>query len=46
MIALDQRLQGNTLHGADHYHADYVSPDWAERMTTVATIGKHIFYRA
>jgi len=31
--------------GATHYHADYVSPDWASKKTQTATIGKHIFYR-
>lgn len=45
-IAMDQRLQGNTFQGADHYHADYVAPHWAEKMTRVGKIGKHIFYRA
>lgn len=30
--------------GADHYHADYVSPDWAQRMPQTARIGRHIFY--
>ena len=31
--------------GADHYHADYVSPDWAGKMPQTAKIGQHIFYR-
>lgn len=30
---------------ATHYHADYVSPDWAARLTPTATIGTHRFYR-
>ena len=30
---------------ATHYHADYVSPGWAKRMTKTAEIGTHIFYR-
>lgn len=29
---------------ANHYHADYVSPDWAEGRTPVARIGHHVFY--
>jgi len=30
---------------ATFYHADYVSPWWAQSMTQVARIGQHIFYR-
>ena len=30
---------------ATHYHADYVSPPWAERLTPTATIGTHKFYK-
>ncbi len=28
-----------------HYHANYVYPHWAPRMTRVARIGAHIFYK-
>ncbi len=28
------------------YHADYVTPDWADKMERTAKIGHHIFYRA
>lgn len=31
--------------GATHYHADYVSPPWAENLSPTATIGTHKFYR-
>ena len=31
--------------GATHYHADYVSPNWANEMTHTVTIGTHIFYK-
>jgi len=31
--------------GATHYHADYVTPAWAETKTKTAEIGDHIFYR-
>ena len=31
--------------GADHYHADYVTPYWAGKMQQVAVIDDHIFYR-
>ncbi|RJF93454.1 cell wall hydrolase [Sphingomonas cavernae] len=30
---------------ATHYHADYVSPYWAPRLTKLAQLGAHIFYR-
>lgn len=30
---------------ATHYHADYVAPYWAPKMTPTATIGVHKFYR-
>ncbi len=28
-----------------HYHADYVRPWWARRLTKMDTIGRHVFYR-
>lgn len=28
-----------------HYHADYVSPYWAESYEQVAVVGAHIFYK-
>jgi N-acetylmuramoyl-L-alanine amidase len=31
--------------GATHYHADYVSPDWARGETPTIIIGHHLFYR-
>ena len=33
------------LDGATHYHAAYVSPNWAPSLVRVARIGQHIFYR-
>lgn len=33
------------VRGADHYHATYVSPRWARKMTRVAQIGRHVFYK-
>jgi spore germination cell wall hydrolase CwlJ-like protein len=30
--------------GSLWYHANYVQPDWAERLTRKVKIGKHIFY--
>lgn len=32
-------------NGADHYHADYMTPKWAKAERITATIGRHIFYR-
>lgn len=34
----------NPVGGADHYHANYVSPSWADESKITATIGVHIFY--
>lgn len=31
--------------GADHYHADYVQPEWAKSLEMICIIGNHIFYR-
>lgn len=33
------------VDGATHYHADYVSPSWANKLTPVGQIGRHIFYQ-
>ena len=32
------------LWSSTHYHADYVSPRWASKLTRTGTIGRHIFY--
>lgn len=32
-------------HGATHYHANYVNPDWAYSLNRVAAIGDHVFYK-
>lgn len=34
-----------TVGLATHYHADYVSPYWAPRLTKLVQHGAHIFYR-
>ena len=39
------RVEVAALAGATHYHAAYVSPRWAPRLTRLARIGQHIFYR-
>lgn len=48
-----QELAGAILAGihapvsrnATHYHADYVTPYWAAKLTPTATIGTHKFYK-
>ena len=48
-----QRIAREALQGhvsaavgtATHYHANYVSPYWAPRLTKLRQIGAHIFYR-
>lgn len=35
----------NFTLGATHYHATYVSPYWAPKMTKTTTIQNHIFYK-
>jgi len=32
-------------NGSDHYHADYVEPEWRYSMQMVVQIETHIFYR-
>ncbi|MCL7999973.1 cell wall hydrolase, partial [Brucella sp. 21LCYQ03] len=33
-------------NGADHFHADGISPDWASSMPQTARIGNHVFYNS
>ena len=32
------------LWTSTHYHADYVNPRWAKKLTHTGTVGRHIFY--
>lgn len=34
-----------SLGGAEYFHADYVTPSWAEDFEEVCHIGGHIFYK-
>ena len=51
--AASEELAGAILAGlrvpvsrnATHYHANYVTPYWAAKLTPTATIGTHKFYR-
>lgn len=47
MAAHYDRLRGQTLNGANHYHADWMDiyPSWSRAMDKVAHIGRHIFYK-
>lgn len=42
---LTSPLVWDITDGATHYHADYVSPEWAETKTKTVEIEDHIFYR-
>jgi hypothetical protein len=42
--ALEGRI-ASTVGTATHYHANYVAPYWAPRLTKLNQIGAHIFYR-
>jgi spore germination cell wall hydrolase CwlJ-like protein len=44
-LAVDGGLPSSPIGEALNYHADYVQPGWAARLTRVAQIGQHIFYR-
>ncbi len=41
----DGQLYLTEVGDATHYHATYVRPDWAPRMTKVTQIGLHVFYK-
>ena len=43
-LMLEGRARSVT-DGATHFHARYVRPGWAGRMTRTAAIGAHVFYR-
>lgn len=47
-VRLSTALFAGGIHdftnGADHYHATYVNPSWAKKLTLVAKIDDHIFY--
>lgn len=38
-------IRAPVTHNATHYHAYYVSPEWAGEMVKTATIGAHTFYK-
>ncbi len=42
---MTKRFKRPITKWATHYHADYVRPRWASKLTRTATVGTHIFYR-
>ena len=40
---IENRERSETAN-ATHYHADYVTPYWSEKMVRLTKIGRHIFY--
>jgi hypothetical protein len=42
--ALDGYIE-KSVGSATHYHADYVLPGWAYRLSKIEKSGRHIFYR-
>ncbi|MFN0025344.1 MAG: cell wall hydrolase [Parvularculaceae bacterium] len=38
-------MRAPVSRNATHYHADYVSPPWAQTLSPTAVIGTHKFYR-
>ncbi|WP_419827470.1 cell wall hydrolase [Sphingomonas sp.] len=45
-LAIDGGLPASAVGTALNYHAGYVHPGWAARLTRVTQIGQHIFYGA
>jgi spore germination cell wall hydrolase CwlJ-like protein len=39
------KIWNKDVGSSTHYHATYVSPDWAPTMVRLTKIGQHIFYR-
>ena len=37
-------MRSPVLRTATHYHASYVHPSWARKMTRLSKIGLHVFY--
>lgn len=43
MIKFDRGI--GITDGADHYHADYINPEWNNSMLLTAKIDNHVFYK-
>ena len=48
-VAIEEWNNGDTLNGANHYYAPSGvvggKPGWADKMTQICAIGKHVFLR-
>jgi len=42
---VDNKLYLTEVADATHYHATYVYPHWAPKMTKVSKVGLHVFYK-
>ena len=48
VLVADDILKGtvdDVSYGATHYHANYVKPIWAKKLTRTVSYGSHIFYK-
>lgn len=45
-IMLNYYVYDDPTHNANHYHANYVKPLWARKMTKTIVIDNHLFYLA
>tara|TARA_Y100001937_G_scaffold127647_2_gene200547 strand:- start:229 stop:780 length:552 start_codon:yes stop_codon:yes gene_type:complete len=45
-LMIDSDIGLGLTDGADHYHADYIDPDWNDHMILITTIGNHKFYKS
>ena len=45
MLGDKKTLYMSAIGASTHYHATYVRPRWARKMTKMEKIGRHIFYR-
>lgn len=44
MLRSEQPLLPRQVLKSTHYHARYVRPSWARKLTTAGQVGQHIFY--
>jgi spore germination cell wall hydrolase CwlJ-like protein len=45
LMVLNNVFLKDLTGGATHYHADYVSPWWAKKLTRTVTIENHLFFK-
>jgi spore germination cell wall hydrolase CwlJ-like protein len=44
-VEIARKIIPDITDGATHYHADYVSPEWANHLNKTVVIDTHIFYK-